>query len=80
MGKCNIKHKESAKGYTPKADFFIYINLTQLLKTLNVKQIKFAVTIPDKYEIYAIQILEVSNEYKPSQGDVRDQYINPKYK
>ena len=57
-----------------------YINLTQLLKTLNVKQIKFDVTIPDKYEIYAIQILEVSNEYKPSQGDVRDQYINPKYK
>ena len=53
-----------------------YINLSNILKVLNVKEITFDIIIPDEYNIYAVQLLEVVNEYKPSQGEVRDKLIN----
>jgi hypothetical protein len=53
-----------------------FYNLSKIIRNLNVKQISFEIHIPDKYDIYAVQLLEVSNEFKPASGEVRDKLIN----
>ena len=53
-----------------------YVNLSKIIRNLNVKQINFVINIPDEYDIYAVQLLEVSNEFKPASGEVRDKLIN----
>lgn len=56
-----------------------YINLTKILKTLNVNTINFEIHVPDtpdKTTIYSARVLEVTNEYKPAQGEARFIFTN----
>jgi hypothetical protein len=56
-----------------------YINLSKIIKTLNVKEIDFVIHLENEnYKIHSVQLLEVVNEYKPASGEVRDKLINTK--
>lgn len=56
-----------------------YINLSKIIKTLNVKEIDFVIHVENEnYKIHSVQLLEVVNEYKPASGEVRDKLINTK--
>ena len=48
-----------------------YINLSTILNQLQINEINFNIYIPDGYEIHSVQLIEVSNEFKPSSGEVR---------
>ena len=39
-------------------------------------RLKFDINYSSNYKVHAVQLLEVVNEYKPSQGEVRDKLIN----
>ena len=51
-----------------------YVNLSTIIKTLNVKSIEFEIYVPSGAQIYDVELLEVTNEYKPAQGEVRFKY------
>ena len=51
-----------------------YINLSSIVEVLNVSEINFNISIPEEYAIHSVQLLEVTNEFKPSSGEVRVEY------
>ncbi len=53
-----------------------YLNLTEIIKVLNVDRIDFTITIPSDYQVYSVQLLEVTNEFKPASGEVRVEHFN----
>lgn len=65
-----INHYVNLNEYRGKA--VAYVNLSQIIKDLNVNAINFDIFIPNEYEIYSIQLLEVANEFKPASGEVRE--------
>ena len=50
-----------------------YIDLSSIIEVLNVNKINFNIVIPEGYEIYTVQLLEVTNGFKPASGEVRIQ-------
>lgn len=69
-----IEHYVYLNDYKGKG--IAYINLSEIIRILNVKTIDFDIVIPDGTEIYEVALLEATNEFKPSQGEVRFNYNN----
>ncbi len=51
-----------------------YINLSSILEVLNVKSMNFTINYSSELQIHEVQLLEVTNEYKPLSGEVRIDY------
>lgn len=67
-----IEHYVYLNEYLGKTTAFI--NLSEIMKTLNVETFDFTINIPDDYVIHELQLLEVTNEFKPASGEVRVKY------
>ncbi len=68
-GLPDVAHYVYLNEYSGKG--IAYINLSSILKVLNVKTIDFDIFVPNDTQIYEVRLLEVANEFKPSQGEAR---------
>lgn len=69
----DVTHNVNLNEFSGKNTAFI--NLSEILESLNVKEINFTINFPSDYAIHAVQLLEASNEYKPSSSEVRYEHI-----
>lgn len=56
-----------------------YLNLSEIIKILNVDRIDFTIVIPTSYQVHTVQLLEVTNEFKPASGEVRVEITHHHY-
>lgn len=54
----------------------VYFNLSSILQTYSLEQIKFSIIMPESISLYAVQLLESTTIYKPAMSEVRKTIIN----